>query len=303
MPADFTAETSYRRKLALVNAGLEAVLSGRSPEPHRLHEAMRHAVFAGGGGKRLRPVMLLTLGSDLGVAEERALPAAMALELLHNYSLVHDDLPCMDDAPTRRGAPSVHAAYGYTDAVLAGDALLTLAFEVLGRAANSGLPRAGDLVVELAVAGGSVGMAGGQHADLDRTGKVAEALAGSDPAVLRIHRLKTAKLFSFAFAAPGYLALGGGQSPVAVAGDPASLPGRLRMAGEDFGLAFQVADDIRDVGEDGAAPNFAKVAGLERARRTALERIERCVEALTAIVGPQSGAVALVRAAVQEMGL
>jgi len=310
-PAVRPAEAGYRRRLALVNAGLEAVLPGLSVEPKRLHEAMRHAVFAGGGGKRLRPVILLTVASDLGLPEDRALPAAMALELLHNYSLVHDDLPCMDDARLRRGAPSVQAAFGYTDAVLAGDALLTLAFEVLGRAGNSGLPRPGDLVVELALAGGSVGMVGGQHADLDHTGVSAARLgSGGENSVLAVHRLKTARLFGFAFTAAGYLAVGAGH-PAAAPGFAPAVPradlGRviekLRAAGESFGLAFQVLDDIRDAAEDGQAPNYAKTAGVEKARQVALDLSSRCQEVLQAAVGEASEILQLVREAVREMGL
>ncbi len=312
--ADFSAEEGYQRRLALVNAGLDAVLPPVGREPGRLHEAMRHAVFAGGGGKRLRPVILLTVAADLGVPEDQALPAALALELVHNYSLVHDDLPCMDDAPERRGAPSVHAAYGYTDAVLAGDALLTLAFEVLGRAGNSGLPRPGDLVVELAAAAGSVGMVGGQHADLDRSGTVAARLpaAGPDP-VLKVHALKTGKLFTFAFVAPGYLAQGrsggvrgggpasGGSTPGAPYGP--GLIDALRQAGESFGLGFQVADDIRDADEDSQAPNYAKAIGVAKARAYALEAVRRSLDGLKAVLGDAAQSPRLVAGAVKAMGL
>ncbi len=288
-------EAGYHRRLALVNAGLEAVLPGESLEPRRLHRAMRHAVFAGGGGKRLRPVILLTVASDLGVREDIALPAAMALELVHNYSLVHDDLPCMDDAAVRRGAPSVHSAFGYADAVLVGDALLTLAFEVLGRAGNSGLPRPGDLAVELALAAGSLGMVGGQHADLDRTGQVARALpGGQDHPILKVHLLKTARFFSFAFLAPGYLAAERQVAP---------LVEQLRAAGESFGLAFQVADDIRDSSQDSRAPNFARAVGLGEARKTALDCVSRCLAGLGAALGDRARTPHLVREAVREMGL
>ncbi len=309
------AEAAYRRRLALINAGLGAVLPGAAVEPRRLHEAMRHAVFAGGGGKRLRPVILLTVAADLGVAEDRALPAALALELVHNYSLVHDDLPCMDNAPLRRGAPSVHAAFGYTDAVLAGDALLTLAFEVLGRAGNSGLPRPGDLVVELALAAGSVGMVGGQHADLDRTGQAASLLGGGDHPVLRVHRLKTAKLFGFAFSAPGYLAAAPGETGTGLehltssrprdpaTGSLAATVAALRAVGESFGLAFQVADDLRDAAEDSAAPNLARAAGPARAREVAVEAAGRCLDGLRAVLGNGSATLDLVRGALKEMGL
>lgn len=285
-------EGAYRRRLALINSGLDAVLPSAATEPGRLHEAMRHGVFGGGGGKRLRPVFLLTVAADLGVPEEKALPAAMALELVHCYSLVHDDLPCMDNAVLRRGVASVHAAYGYAEAVLAGDALLTLAFEILGRAANSGLPRQGDLVVELARAAGSLGMVGGQQADLDPTGETAARLPGKGPAILKLHGLKTAKLYGFAFAAPGYLS---GLKPPEVSA--------LRAAGEDFGLAFQVADDIRDAAEDDRAPNFARSAGVAQAREAALAAVRRCLDGLAVVLARQAETAALIREAVGEMGL
>jgi len=283
-------EVAYGRRRDLVVRGLEAVLPPAGVEPRRLHEAMRHAVFGGDGGKRLRPVLLLTLASDLGIAEERALPAALALELVHCYSLVHDDLPCMDDAATRRGVPSVHAAFGYAEAVLAGDALLTLAFEVLGRAGNSGLRRPGELVVELARASGSLGMVGGQQVDLDRSGAAASSLPGDGHPVLRLHGLKTAALFGFAFVAPGHLA-----------DLPAPAISSLRVAGQAFGTAFQVADDLRDESED-ASQNFARAVGPDEARRVAHEAIAKCLENLRAVVG-EAETSALVRAATRAMGL
>jgi geranylgeranyl pyrophosphate synthase len=291
MMNDAAAEAAYKRRVRLVNGGLDSVLPRPTVEPGRLHEAMRHGVFGGGGGKRLRPVILLTVASDLGVAEDRALAAAMALELVHGYSLVHDDLPCMDDAAERRGAAAVHAAYGYAEAVLAGDALLTLAFELLGRAANSGLPRQGDLVVELALAAGSLGMVGGQQADLDASGATAGRLPGPAHPILKLHGLKTAKLYGFAFSAPGYLA--GAKAPVIRT---------LREAGQDFGLAFQIADDIRDAGSD-RAPNYAQAAGATQARQTGLDAVARCQAALTATLGEPAEILALVHGASREMGL
>ncbi len=316
MPSDrtsFSAEDVYRRRLALVNAGLDSVLPNPAVEPRRLHEAMRHGVFAGGGGKRLRPVILLSVAADLGIKEDKALPAALALELVHNYSLVHDDLPCMDDAETRRGAPPVHAAYSYAEAVLAGDALLTLAFEVLGRAANSGLARGGDLAVELARAAGSLGMVGGQEADLDGTAEAAARLPGTEHPILRLHHLKTAKLFGFAFGAPG--CLGGPDAGRALAGRPLSgqafsgetggqdTADLLRRAGESFGLAFQVADDIRDAGEDDRAPNFARAVGAAKAKELALGLARSAVETLERVLGGEAEVIRLVRGAVREMGL
>jgi geranylgeranyl pyrophosphate synthase len=303
------AETAYRRRLALINGGLDAVLPGESVEPKRLHQAMRHAVFAGGGGKRLRPVVLVTVAADLGLPEEKALPVALALELLHTYSLVHDDLPCMDNAAFRRGAPSVHVQFGYADAVLAGDALLTFVFEMLGRDANSGLVRAGELIVDLALAAGSVGMVGGQQADLDGTFAVAARLGkGGEHPVLSIHRLKTAKLFRFAFSAPGYLNAGRpggkiGSHLTSGQGGPERLIESLKAAGESFGLAFQVADDIRDVEEDSRAPNYARAVGVEKARQVALDHASQCWERISALFDGKGETLDLVRGAVREMGL
>jgi geranylgeranyl pyrophosphate synthase len=253
---------------------------------------MWHAVFAGGGGKRLRPVLLLTVGADLGVPVDLALPAALALELVHNYSLVHDDLPCMDNADLRRGLPSVHAAFGYGDAVLAGDALLTHAFEVLGRAANSGLPRPGELVVELARAAGSVGMVGGQCADLAPDLSVAAALPGTDDPILKMQLMKTSKLYGFAFAAPAHLS-GASREDIEA----------LRAAGESFGLTFQLADDIRDAAEDDRPGNFARAAGPAKARRTALGALGACEAVIVEKMGRGAQTLALVRGAAREMGL
>jgi len=283
---------AYERRLAAVNASLEAAVPSGDASPAVLHEAMRHAVFGGGGGKRLRPVILLTVAADLGVDEAAVLPAATALELIHNYSLVHDDLPCMDDAPERRGVPSVHRAYGCGNAVLAGDALLTLAFEVLGRAAETGDGPWGVLVAELARAAGSAGMAGGQHADLDPDGGAALGLPGDDHAALRVHRLKTAKLFGFAFSAPCLLAP-----------DRQAWAAEFREAGEEFGLAFQIADDVRDAGEDASSLNYARDVGELAARRTAEAAVARCLAVVDRRLGSASETSALVREAVRDMGL
>lgn len=279
----------YQARLVLVNEGLTEVLPARDSEPRRLHAAMWHAVFGGGGGKRLRPVIVLTVGADFAVPAQRALPAALALELVHDYSLVHDDLPCMDDAAVRRGAPSVHAAYGYADAVLVGDALLTLAFEVLGRGYSVEL---GPLVVRLAEAAGAAGMVGGQHADLDPSGEAARCLPGAEDPTLRVHLLKTARLFEFAFAA-GALVAARGEAELS----------RLASAGVDFGMAFQIADDIRDAGEDDESTNVARALGAGEANELAHHALDRCLRQLADLMGPRSETLQLIRAAAVEMAL
>lgn len=284
-----SAALCYQRRVVLINEALDRALPSRSTEPRGLHEAMWHAVFGGGGGKRLRPVIVLSVATDFGRPPEVALPAAVALELTHDYSLVHDDLPCMDDAQLRRGAPSVHAAHGYADALLVGDALLTLAFEVLARGEP---PNLVGLVAGLAGAAGAAGMIAGQHADLDPTGEIARRLPGREPPELRIHRLKTGCLFEFAFLAGGL-----------VAERPAGDLDRLAAAGAGFGLAFQIADDIRDAEDDVTAPNVARTLGVDRARELAQSRLGQCVDHLSALVGPDSLTVELVRAASVEMGL
>lgn len=291
------AERAYRDRLDKVNRALEVALPDRRRPPERLHEAVWHSVFGGGGGKRLRPAILLTVARDLAVDEGLAMPAAVALELVHDYSLVHDDLPCMDNALERRGTPSVHARYGYADAVLAGDALLTLAFEVLGAAAAAAPDLGGawgEVASALARAAGSRGMAGGQHADLDRSGRAAAGLPGDEHPVLRIHRLKTARLYGFAFSAPALLS-----------SLPRTTHGALEQAGESFGLAFQVADDLRDSVDDVEAPNYARVAGEKAALQVAREAAARCLAGLGSVLGRcgEGETLGLVAVALGEMGL
>jgi len=289
-PASDRIAQAHQSRLEAVNTTLEAVLPPANSEPRRLHEAMRHGVFGGGGGKRLRPVILLTVAADLGVDRRAALAPAVALELVHSYSLVHDDLPCMDDASTRRGAASVHAAYGCADAVLAGDALLTLAFEVLGRMDQPAA--AACLTVELARAAGTWGMLGGQHADLDESGRVAAALPGDDHPTLKIARLKTARLFGFAFSAASHLD-----------GRHAADASVLRAVGEDFGTAFQVADDLSDADEDDRAPNFARAVGREPALETARRALGRCTRLASEHLGPSSETVAYIETLAARLGL
>ena len=215
----------------------------------RLHDAMRYS--AESGGKRIRPVFCLAACEAVAGPEalERAFAPAAALELVHTYSLIHDDLPCMDDDDLRRGRPSNHRVYGEALAVLAGDALLTRAFEVLAEA--PGIPAEARLamVATLARAAGSLGMVGGQALDI-----AAEGDAGIDARGLEeIHTRKTGALFGAACRLGG---LAGGGSPDAL--------GRLQSLGENVGLAFQAADDLLD--ELGATDRLGKAAGRDRDR-------------------------------------
>jgi geranylgeranyl diphosphate synthase type II len=238
---------------------------------------MRYSVFA--GGKRLRPILTLAAGraGTLG-AEELARPAA-ALELVHTYSLIHDDLPAMDDDELRRGKPTCHVAYGEATAILAGDALLTLAFEVLGRypEGQAHAERRAQAVVAVALAAGSPGMVGGQVADLESEGMVGATEADLEA----VHRRKTGALITAALEVGGIL---GGVDEAARA--------RLRSYGRALGLAFQVVDDILDVegdaavlgktaGKDAEAGKltYPAVLGLERARERARDLVDEATRA------------------------
>lgn len=215
---------------AQVEASLEALLPKPAGLQSRAQEAMRYAIFA--GGKRLRPFLVLQSAGLFGVAPERALRAAAAIECVHTYSLVHDDLPCMDDDNLRRGRPTTHKAFDEATAVLAGDALLTVAFEILasGKTHPSGDVRA-RLVSELARGGGTLGMIGGQMIDIE-----APAHNFGEDEVILLQRLKTGALFEFCCVAGAILAEAG-----------AEHEDRLRDYAREFGLVFQITDDLLDV--------------------------------------------------------
>jgi len=229
----------------IVDATLDQVL----PKPHglyaRVQEAMRYATFA--GGKRLRPFLVLNSARLFGVPEARAARAAAAIEVLHTYSLVHDDLPCMDDDVLRRGRPTTQIAFDVMTAVLAGDGLLTLAFEILAGAEThpSGEVRSG-LVLRLAEAAGSNGMIGGQMIDM----QAAENAFGADEIVL-LQRLKTGQLFEFACEAGAIL----GEAKQ-------DDRDRLRSYARDMGLVFQITDDLLDV--TGSMEKTGKAVGKDK---------------------------------------
>lgn len=260
-----------------VNRALEALLPPAHERPAKLHEAMRYSVFA--GGKRLRPILCIASCEACGGAAEQAMHAACALELLHTYTLIHDDLPAMDDDTLRRGRPTCHIAFDEATAILAGDALLTLAFEVL-----AGVPDIGSsLALELARAAGSRGVIGGQMEDIDAEGRAPDANL-----VEYIHRNKTAALIRAACVMGGICAGAGVQ-----------ILEKLARYGENAGLAFQLADDLldesstveqlgKDIGSDKARGKMTwpAVHGIEKTAADATQMEERAVAALKGLKNP-----------------
>ena len=227
-----------------VDAYLDAVVPAPETPPERLHGAMRHLLFP--GGKRLRPAFACAACEAVGGDPKRALPAAAAVELIHTYSLVHDDLPCMDDDVERRGQPTVHVAYDEATALLAGDALQALAFEVLAReAANTGAASALKALEDIARAASSRALVGGQVDDL----AFEPGGAGEAGRVESVHRRKSAALIAAAITAGARL---GG------AGD--AVVDRLAKFGEETGVAFQIADDVFDQ-DDGEPCSLVQGSG------------------------------------------
>ena len=266
--------------------------------PAGLGEAMRYAVQ--GGGKRLRPLLVLAAAEAVGAANSpAALRAACAIELIHAYSLVHDDMPCMDNDVLRRGKPTVHVQFGEAQALLAGDALQALAFELL-TPADASVPAAvqAECVGLLARASGYWGMAGGQAIDLASVGQRL-----SEAQLRQMHRLKTGALLLCS------VQLGVACGP----GVPVAARDGLRRFGEALGLAFQVVDDILDVtadsatlgktaGKDAAAdkPTYVALMGLQAAQRHADELAQQALQALAetglddALLQPMQGLAAMV---------
>jgi geranylgeranyl diphosphate synthase type II len=250
----------------LVDRALDGFLPSAKTRPATIHEAMRYSLFA--GGKRLRPIICIAAAEACGGELEKAMPAAAAVECLHTYTLIHDDLPCMDDDDLRRGRPTCHVKFGEGVAVLAGDGLLTISFEILAKTSPTRRYGVADYVHELAVASGSRHLIGGQVMDLE--GEGSEVLL--TPAQLRyIHESKTAALLTAS------VRLGA----MTANASPAKLEA-LSTYGRALGLAFQVIDDILDVtqtseklgksaGKDEAVAKstYPALFGLEKSRKEA----------------------------------
>ncbi len=248
---DLTRYLESQRRL--IDAALDREMPSETERPVALHRAMRYSVL--NGGKRLRPVLCIAAAEALGAPAEAALPSAMAAELLHAYTLVHDDLPCMDDAAERRGKPTVHVAFGEAMAVLTGDALQALAFEMPIRNRHCRPQTILRHIAELARAAGSQGVIGGQVEDL-------AAMNGTPSAetMAYIHLHKTADLFRAAVR----------MGAIAGAADEPSLAAFTRYA-ECLGLAFQLSDDLLD--EHQKAPDEKQEAScLQVMDRTSAER-------------------------------
>ena len=271
--AEFLGEARRRVDLAL-DGYLPASDGPDAACPPMLADAIRHSLL--GGGKRLRPVLALLAAEACGADPWAALPAAAALEMIHTYSLIHDDLPCMDDDDLRRGRPTCHKAFGEATALLAGDALQARAFEVLAR----DLPpiAAAGCVLALAEAAGPAGMVGGQMADLDAEGRTDATLDRLEA----IHRRKTGALLRAS------LKMGG-----VVAGADANTIEALDRYGHAVGLAFQIVDDLLDVHGDEAKLGkrvnkdqglgkwtYPGLLGVDGSRRRARELADEAVEAL-----------------------
>ena len=274
-------EDALREAAEAVEAALDSLVPEADGADVRLFEAMRYSLFA--GGKRLRPFLVLA-GADLfEVPRAWSVNTAAAIEMVHTYSLVHDDLPAMDDDDLRRGKPTCHIAFDEATAILVGDSLLTLAFEAV--TAPSGHPDAAvraQLACALARAAGARGMAGGQAIDL-----AAESRVLNLDEVIRLQRLKTGALFNFSCEAGAILA-----------GEDGAARAALRDYAACIGLAFQIADDLLDhegseadlgkaVGKDAAAgkATFVGLLGADEARRRAEALVEGAIAALSPFDG------------------
>jgi geranylgeranyl diphosphate synthase type II len=273
-----------------IDVALAEVLPPESEPPVGLHVAMRYSVLA--GGKRLRPALVLAAGEACGATADEMMPAACAVELIHAYSLIHDDLPAFDDDSLRRGKPTSHVMFGEPQAILAGDALQSLAFSTMAHAARTSRdPRPwAAAIAELADAAGSMGMAGGQWLDVEAEGRDVDL-----PALETLHAAKTGALLTACARIGAILGHADGDTLE-----------RLSAYGRAVGLAFQVVDDILDV--EGSVEELGKnpggdahrgkttypaLLGLDEARATA-QRLRRVAHDSVAPLGPAARPLALI---------
>ncbi|MBI5493269.1 MAG: polyprenyl synthetase family protein [Deltaproteobacteria bacterium] len=263
-------------KAGIVNRGLKDLLPKEDEYPQSLHRAMHYSLFA--GGKRLRPILVLAACEAVGGKTDEALNAACAFECIHTYSLIHDDLPAIDNDDLRRGRPTCHKAWGEATAILAGDALLTSAFEIIAKTPTENTKALVRATFELARAAGSVGMIGGQTVDIESEGKEIPF-----PVLEYIHIHKTGELILASIRCGAIL--GGARDGQLDA---------LTRYGQATGLAFQIADDILDV--EGSTEEMGKAAGMDEqkgkatypsligmdeSKKRAAELVEKAVQSLS----------------------
>jgi len=277
-------ESYWKSRLPMVEKALDRLIP-KNAHPPLIHQAMRYSLLA--GGKRLRPILCLAAARAAGGPESAALPAACAVECIHTYSLIHDDLPCMDDDNFRRGRPTNHRVYGEAVAVLAGDGLLTEAFASVARTKPNRRYSGAAMVAELARASGSLGLIAGQVLDLDSEKKRIPLKK-----LVEIHRAKTGALITTS------LRLG-----AMSAGADARILSHLTKFGRALGLAFQVIDDILDIvstkeklgksiGKDQSSgkATYPRLLGLDGARREA-DRLTRAARSALRPLGPRADAL------------
>ena len=267
MNSSLNIQTYFTKQAAKINEALDGHLPKKSEHAAVLREAMRYAVFS--GGKRIRPMLALAACEAVGGDEKKVMTAACAIELIHSYSLVHDDLPCMDDDDLRRGQPTCHKKFNEATALLAGDALLTLAFKMLSETHDSNSPKnlKKQLIVTgfIAEAAGHLGMVGGQIVDLEFQNKEADL-----PTIEYINIHKTGALIAVSTRVGAYL---GGGSPKQVEA--------LYLYGKYVGFLFQIVDDIMD------REGYAKAIGVPEARKEAENLLIKSKETLK-FLGPKS---------------
>ena len=264
-----------KEKKKIIDDALDRLLSSGATEPKQIHESMRYSVLA--GGKRLRPILCLAAMECLGKDPLPALPAACALELVHTYSLIHDDLPCMDNDDMRRGKPTNHKVFGEAVALLAGDALLTKAFELISCIRTSPAPVILELIRRLAYCSGTEGLIGGQALDLSSMGKEVE-----EETLEYIHSHKTAALIETSVMFGAIVGVATSQQRSA-----------LQSYSHSLGMAFQITDDVLDITGDenkmgkkarkdaeAQKATYAAIYGLDTSKNIARGYIDKALDAL-----------------------
>lgn len=273
---NFDLKSYLNEQMDRVNRALATHLPPKTEFPPVLHDSMHYSLFA--PGKRIRPILCLAGVQACGGNTDAAMPVACALEMIHAFSLIHDDLPAMDDDDLRRGVPTNHKVYGEAVAILSGDALIAQAFLVLGRLKDSSFPanRVLEVIADIAWATGSAGMVGGQVVDMESEGKSLDVLK-----LKRLHQLKTGRLIAVSVLSGAKLATAESERLEAI-----------KTYGEAIGLAFQIADDIlditggpeigKDVGSDMAnhKSTYPSVMGIDAARVEARSLVDKALHAL-----------------------